>query len=50
MSLTSLTSVAAEASHGDPAIPPYLVGAIVFGILAALIVVLLMFGAGREHS
>jgi hypothetical protein len=50
MSLTSLTIVAAEASHGEPAIHPYLVGVIVFGILAALIVVLLMFGAGREHS
>ena len=49
MSLTSLTIVAAEASHGEQ-IPPVLVGAIVFGILAALIVVLLMFGAGREHS
>ena len=42
--------VAAEASHGDPAISPYAVGAITFGILAALLVVLLMFGAGREHS
>jgi hypothetical protein len=50
MSLTSLTIVAAEASHGDPAISPYAVGAITFGILAALLVVLLMFGAGREHS
>ena len=50
MSLTSLTIVAAEASHGDLAIHPYLVGVIVFAILAALIVVLLMFGAGREHS
>jgi hypothetical protein len=50
MSLTSLTIVAAEASHGEPAIHPYLVGVIVFGILASLIVVLLMFGAGREHS
>jgi hypothetical protein len=39
MSLTSLTIVAAEASHGDPALSPYAVGAM-----------LLMFGAGREHS
>ena len=50
MSLTSLTIVAAEASHGEPAIHPYLVGVIVFGILAALLVILLMVGAGREHS
>jgi len=50
MSLTSLTIVAAEASHGEPAIHPYVVGALAFGILAALIVVLLIFGAGREHS
>ena len=49
MSLTSLTIVAAEASHGEQ-ISPVLVAAIVFGILASLLVVLLMFGAGREHS
>ena len=50
MSLQSLTIVAAEAGHGDPAVHPYVVGAIVFGILAVVLVVLLMFGAGREHS
>ncbi len=50
MSLTSLTIVAAEASRDEPAIHPYLVGALAFGILAALLVVLLIFGAGREHS
>ena len=42
--------MAAEASHGEPAVHPYVVGVIVFGILASLLVVLLMVGAGREHS
>jgi hypothetical protein len=50
MSLQSLTIVAAEAGHGDPAVHPYVVGAIAFGVLAVALVILLMVGAGREHS
>jgi hypothetical protein len=49
MSLTSLTLVAAEATD-EPAISPWAVGGIAFGILLALLLVLLVFGAGREHS
>jgi len=50
MSLQTFTIVAAEAGHGDPTVPPVVVGAIAFGVLAFALVVLLMFGAGREHS
>ena len=42
-------TVAAE-SGGEAAINPYVVGAISLAILLALMVVLLMFGSGREHS
>ncbi len=49
MSLTSLTTTAAEV-HSEPVIHPYLVGAITLAILMALLLGLLMFGKGREHS
>ena len=49
MSLTSLTTTAAEV-HSEPVIQPYLVGAITLAILMALLIGLLMFGKGREHS
>ena len=51
MSLTSVITVAAEtAEQGDPAIHPYAVGALALGILLFLLIALLMFGAGRDHS
>ena len=46
----SLHVVTAAAESGEAAINPYVVGAISLAILLALIVALLMFGAGREHS
>jgi hypothetical protein len=48
MSLHVIT-VAAE-SGGEAAINPYVVGAISLAILLSLMGILLMFGAGREHS
>jgi hypothetical protein len=48
MLLTSLVN-AAEETH-SAAISPIGVGAISLGILLVLLVGLLMFGAGREHS
>ena len=48
MSLHVIT--AAAESGGEAAINPYVVGGISLAILLALMAVLLMFGAGREHS
>lgn len=48
--MPSLIIVAAEvAEHGEPAVHPYLVGAIALAILLLALVGLLMFGKGREH-
>lgn len=49
MSFLSLTTLAAE-THAEPAIHPYAVGALAFGILLVMLVALLMFGKGRDHS
>lgn len=49
MSLNALTLLAAE-SHDAPAIHPYLVGAITLAILLGLLMALVAFGGGREHS
>ncbi len=54
MSITSLVTTVApalsESAHHEPAVSPWLVGIGTFAFLAALLVGLLMFGAGREHS
>ncbi|WP_156388885.1 MULTISPECIES: hypothetical protein [unclassified Nocardioides] len=49
MSLTSLTIIAAEA-HSEPAVSPYVVGAIALGLLLASLLILIAIGGGREHS
>jgi len=46
----SLHMITAAAEGGDAAINEYVVGAIALTILLALILALLAFGAGREHS
>jgi uncharacterized protein (DUF2062 family) len=51
MSLSALTLQAAEiAEHGEPAVSPYVIGAIALGILLFLLLALITFGGGREHS
>ncbi len=51
MSLSALTVQAAEiAEHGEPAVSPYVVGAIALAILLGLLLALISFGGGREHS
>jgi len=50
MSLTTLIVAAAETGHAEPAVPAFAVGAITLGILLAMLIVLVMFGGGREHS
>lgn len=50
MSLTSLIPTAAEttASHGG--VNHWVVGAVVLAILLVMMLALLTFGAGRDHS
>lgn len=50
MSLNTLIVAAAEAGHEEPAVSPWLVGGIALSILLFFLMVVLMFGAGREHS
>jgi hypothetical protein len=53
-SLVSTAAVAvlraAEESHGEPAVPAWVVGLIALGILMAMLGGLVAFGRGREHS
>ena len=49
MLLTSLITSAAEAAS-EPAVNPWFIGLGVFVLLVALLLGLLMFGAGRDHS
>jgi uncharacterized protein (DUF2062 family) len=48
--LNTLTVLAAEAEHGDPVVSPYVVGAIALALLLALLLAVVSFGGGREHS
>ncbi len=48
--LSALTILAEQAEQGDPAIHPYVVGAIVLALLLALLFGVVSFGGGREHS
>lgn len=49
MSLTLLTAVKGTLDEG-PAINPYVVGALALAILLAMMLGLLAFGRGRDHS
>jgi hypothetical protein len=50
MLLTSLVTVAEATSTPEVVISPLAVGGICLGVLLVLLVGLLMFGKGREHS
>ena len=45
-----LLTRAAEESHGEPAVDPWAVGGIALGILLLMLIALVAFGGGREHS
>ncbi len=47
--MLSALSLAAE-STGEPTVHPYLVGVIALAILLGLLLALISFGGGREHS
>ena len=49
--LSALTLLAAEeAEHGAPAVSPVLVGIITLVLLMVLLLAVVSFGGGREHS
>jgi len=49
--LSTVTLFAAEtAENGEPAINPYWIGVIALGLLMALLLAVVSFGGGREHS
>lgn len=54
MSVTSLVTAIApalsEAPAHEPAVSPLLIGIGTFAIFMAMLVALVMFGAGRDHS
>jgi hypothetical protein len=50
MLLKSLITAAEETHSTEAAISPLGVGAIALGVLMVLLVAILMFGKGREHS
>ena len=52
MSLSLITTAVLRASEeaGESAVAPWVIGAITLGILLALLIGLVAFGGGREHS
>ncbi len=53
MSLSMITAAAlqaAEETHTEAAVNPWIVGAVALGILMAMLLALIAFGGGREHS
>lgn len=49
--LSTVTTLAAEtAEHGEPAVHPYVVGIIALAVLLVLLLAVVSFGGGREHS
>ncbi|MBM9460363.1 hypothetical protein JK386_10655 [Nocardioides sp. zg-536] len=50
ISLSALTVVSASAEQGEPAVNPWLVGGVVLAFLLLLLVGLVGFGGGRDHS
>ena len=50
MPSTAITLAAETSENGQPAVHPYVVGAIALGILLLMLLALVSFGGGREHS
>ncbi len=48
--LNTLTVLATEAEHGDPAVSPYVIGGVALALLLVLLLAVVSFGGGREHS
>ena len=51
ISQTALVALkVAEEAAGDPPINPWIIGGGMFGILALLLLGLVLFGGGRDHT
>ena len=49
--LSTVTLFAAEtAEHSEPAVSPYVVGGVALALLVVLLLAVVSFGGGREHS
>ncbi|MGA9749281.1 MAG: hypothetical protein WBQ50_17645 [Nocardioides sp.] len=48
--ITTVVPGLAEGAAHESAVSPYAIGIGVFGLFVAMMVGLLMFGAGRDHS
>jgi hypothetical protein len=48
--VTTVVPTLSEAAHQEPAVSPWLIGIGTFVLLVALLLGLLVFGAGRDHS
>ncbi|MDZ5662471.1 hypothetical protein HN031_14290 [Nocardioides sp. zg-1308] len=47
---TAITLAAETAEHDAPAVSPYVIGAVALGLLLVLLLAVVSFGGGREHS
>jgi len=47
---TAITLASETSGHGEPALHPYAVGGLALGILLLMLLALVSFGGGREHS
>ena len=50
ISLAALSVVSAAEEHGEPAVNPWFIGGGVLAFLLLLLLGLVAFGGGREHS
>lgn len=50
ISLTALAVVQAAEEHGEPAVNPWFIGGGALAILLFLLLGLVLFGGGRDHS
>lgn len=50
ISLTALAVLQAAEEHGEPAVNPWLIGGVALGILLLMLLGVVWFGGGRDHS
>jgi len=50
ISLTALAVLQAAEEHGEPAVDPWFIGGGALGILVLLLLALMAFGGGRDHT